>query len=157
MNAVVESVRSLWVPLSGINLLLPNVAVAEVTNYQSVDLIEKGPEWLLGKFSWRDRTLPLVSIERLIGMTWKEGMLGSRISVVNSVRNNSKIPFFAIVTLGIPRLLHADADALGESIYDGKKCAEAVADLVQIGSEEALIPNLEIIQNMIEVEWSKCS
>ena len=51
MNAVVESVRSLWVPLDGINLLVPNVAIAEVINYQPLDLIQDGPEWLLGRLA----------------------------------------------------------------------------------------------------------
>ena len=55
MNAVVESVRSLWVPLDGINLLVPNVAIAEVINYQPLDLLEEGPEWLLGSLRWRDQ------------------------------------------------------------------------------------------------------
>ena len=45
MNAVVESVRSLWVPLNGVNLLVPNVAIAEVINYQPLDLIQDGPEF----------------------------------------------------------------------------------------------------------------
>ncbi len=155
MNAIIESVRSLWIPLSGINLLLPNVAIAEVTSYQAVDQISDGPDWLLGRLSWRDRALPLVSIERIVGLPWEEGALGARISVVNSVKEKSEIPFFAMVTLGIPRLLHADTDALGESVLENKKYPEVVADLVQIGSEEALIPNLEILQSSIEAEWVK--
>jgi chemosensory pili system protein ChpC len=155
MSAVVESVRSLWVPLSGINLLVPNVAIAEVINYQPLDLIEQGPDWLVAKLHWRDREVPVVSIERMVGRTGAEGGLGARISVVNSVKKNSKVPFFAMLTSGIPRLFNAEADTLGDSVLVDKEFTEVVADAVQIGSEQALIPNLEIIQGMIEVEWAK--
>ena len=55
MNAVVESVRSLWVPLDGINLLVPNVAIAEVINYQPLDLISGRPGMVVGPLRWRDQ------------------------------------------------------------------------------------------------------
>ena len=57
MNAVVESVRSLWIPLEGINLMLPNGAVAAVINYQPLDMVENGPHWLLGVVRWRESVM----------------------------------------------------------------------------------------------------
>ena len=59
MNAVVESVRSLWVPLESTNLLVPNVAIAEVVSYQPLEMVEGGPDWLLGLLRWRDHELPV--------------------------------------------------------------------------------------------------
>ena len=153
MNAIVESVRSLWVPLEGVNLLVPNVAVAEVINYQPLDMIQDGPDWLLGSLQWRDRQLPVVSMERLCGFNLPQGGRGSRISVLNSVKAGTAVPFFAMVTAGIPRLFSADDDALGGSMLSTKSVPETVADCVQIGSEEALIPNLEVIQTLIESAW----
>lgn len=153
MNAAVESVRSLWVPLSGMNLLVPNVAIAEVINYQPVESIDQGPDWLIGKILWRDREVPVISMERILGFEERASMFGARISIVNSVSRNSKVPFFAMVTSGIPRLFSAEADALGDSVLDSITSKEMVADAVQIGSEEALIPNLEKIQRVIEAEW----
>ena len=153
MNAVVESVRSLWVPLEEVNLLVPNVAVAEVINYQPLDLIQDGPDWLLGRLQWRDKELPVVSMERLCGFNLLQGARGSRISVLNSVKAGAGLGFFAMVTAGIPRLFNADADALGGSMLSTKNLPETVADCVQIGSEEALIPNLEVIQTLIERSW----
>lgn len=153
MNAVVESVRTLWVPLEETNLLVPNVAVAEVINYQPLDFLKDGPEWLLGCLRWREQALPVISVEGLCGYSLPQGDRGSRISVLNSVRADSGMPFFAIVTAGIPRLFNADADALGDSILGEKSLPDAVADCVRIGSEEALIPNLEKIQAVVESAW----
>jgi chemosensory pili system protein ChpC len=155
MNAVVESVRSLWVPLEQINLLVPNVAIAEVINYRPLDLIEDGPDWLLGKLRWRERDLPVVSMERLCGYSLPQGGSGSRISVFNSVMPSTAMPFFSMVTAGIPRLFSADDDGLGDSLTSIKNLPETVADCVQIGSEEALIPNLELIHSLVEEAWKK--
>jgi len=157
MNAVVESVRSLLLPLENTNLLVPNVAIAEVLNYQPLDLVEGGPDWLLGRLRWRDQDLPVISIERLCGYSLPQGERGSRISILNSVNAETNLPFFAMVTAGIPRLFNADADALADSIAAARTLPDTVADCVQFGSEEALIPNLSVIQALVEKTWVKVS
>ena len=153
MNAVANAVRALWVPLKEVNILLPNVAIAEVVNYQPLDLIQDGPDWLLGKLRWRNHELPIVSMERLCGYGFAQGESGSRISIVNSVKPQSALPFFAMVTAGIPRLFNADADALGDSIAESRSLPDTVDDCVRIGSEDALIPNLDVIQTLLEEAW----
>jgi chemosensory pili system protein ChpC len=157
MNAVVESVRSLWVPLDGVNLLVPNVAIAEVINYQPLDLIQDGPDWLLGCLRWRDHELPVISMESLCGHSLPQSEHGARISVLNSVQMQSEMPFYAMVTSDIPRLIHADVDALGESLAATRTLPESVADCVQIGSEEALIPDLDIVQGLVASAWKRLS
>ncbi len=154
MNAVVESVRSLWVPLEGVNLLVPNVAIAEVIDYQPLDLIHDGPDWLLGCLRWREQELPVVSVERLCGFNLPQGARGSRISVFNSVLAGSELSFYAIVTADIPRLFSADEDALGSSMRGDRVLPGTVADCVRIGNEEALIPDLESIQAMVGKAWA---
>jgi chemosensory pili system protein ChpC len=157
MNAVVESVRSLWVPLEGVNLLLPNVAVAEVINYQPLDIIQSGPDWLLGALRWRDQHVPIISMERLCGFSLPQGGRRARISILNSVQANTDIPFYAMVTAGIPRLFSADEDALGPSLMAANNLPDTVADCVQIGSEQALIPNLEVVQTVVAEVWKGLS
>ncbi len=157
MNAVVESVRSLWVPLDGVNLLLPNVAIAEVVNYQPLDTLPSGPDWLLGALRWRDQQLPIISMERLCGFNLPQSERGARISVLNSVQADSDMPFYAIVTAGIPRLFSADEEALGPSLMAANNLPGTVADCVQIGSEQALIPNLEVVQTVVSEVWKGLS
>lgn len=157
MNAVVETVRSLWVPLEEANLLVPNVAIAEVINYQPLDLIHDGPDWLLGCLRWREQELPVVSAERLCGFNLPQGERGSRLSVINSVISGADLPFYAIVTAGIPRLFSADEDALGSSILGDRELPDTVADCVKIGNEEALVPDLERIQMMVGKAWAAVS
>lgn len=153
MNAVVESVRSLWVPLAELRLLVPNVAIAEVINHQPIDTVREGPEWLLGSLRWRNQELPVVSLEKLLGFEPGEASPAARITVFNSVLPDSDLPFFAVVTSGIPRLINADADTLGESLRNEREFESVVADCVRIGSEDALIPDLEALQRLIEQAW----
>lgn len=156
MTAIAESVRSLWIPLEGTNLMLPNVAVAEVINYQPLEMVENGPHWLLGVVRWRERELPVIALEGICGFGLPRQEKSPRLSVLNSVRSDSDLPFYAIVTTGIPRLVIADEEALGESKLGGKQLPETVADVIGIGSENALIPNLEIIQQLVETAWQEC-
>jgi chemosensory pili system protein ChpC len=156
MNAVVETVRSLWVPLKGVKLLVPNVAIAEVINHQPIDVISDGPEWLLGALRWREQELPVVSLEGLLGVEAPQTRAGARISVFNTVKSQTDLPFFAALTAGIPSLFNADADTLGESLSSGKDLPDTVADCVKAGEDEALIPQLEAIQTLIEDAWTDC-
>lgn len=141
-------------PLEEVNLLVPNVAIAEVINYQPLDLIHDGPEWLLGCLRWREQELPVISVERLCGFNLPQGERGSRISVINSVLPGAELQFYAIVTAGIPRLFSADEDALGGSTLGDRDLPDTVADCVQIGNEEALVPDLEKIQALVSDAWT---
>lgn len=153
MSAVVDAVRSLWVPLEGTNLLVPNVAIAEVINYQPFEALHEEPDWLLGALRWRDTRIPVVSMERLLGYGIAARERGARIAVLNTVRADSGPGFYAIVTSAIPRLIIADQDALGEALEAGEACADTVACRIRIGSEEALIPDMQAIQSLIDQSW----
>ena len=154
MSAIVDTVRSLWVPLEDINLLVPNVAIAEVIGYQPFELVETENDWLLGSLRWRGIIIPVVSMEAMCNLALPESGRNARIAIVNSTQYRSKLAFYAIVTSGIPRLINADNDALGEAIdIDG--LPDTVASQVQIGSERAIIPDLQAVQLKIEKTWAE--
>ena len=154
MSAIVESVRSLWVPLEGVNLLMPNIAIAEVIGYQPFELVETNTEWLLGSLRWRGLIVPVVSMESMCGQALPESGRNARIAIVNSTRYRAKLDFYAIVTAGIPRLINADNDTLGKAV-DVDDLPDTVASQVQIGSERALIPDLQQVQLHIEQAWAE--
>lgn len=155
MNAVVESVRSLWVPLNGINLLIPNVAVAEVVEPEALHDFPGAPEWMSGTVRWRGSDIPVVSMESLCGCDACRNATKVRLCVINSLNAGSGLPFYAMTAAAIPRLVNVDADALGESLKGSSNdLPDTVADLVRMDGEEALIPNLPLIQEMVESAWS---
>lgn len=67
--------------------------------------------------------------------------------IVNSVNPGSPLKHFAIVTAGLPGLVqfgNDTADEVVENSFNGLKC------IVRIGCEEAVIPDLHYLQNLLE-------
>jgi chemosensory pili system protein ChpC len=140
-------VRSMWIPLRGVNVLLPSVSVAEVNNYQMPKELPDTPEWLLGTIKWRDQTVPVVSLEVLCGEKVPANLVYSRIIIINSIRHESPIRFYAMVAAGLPRLIRFDAGAAADmeiSTLDALQCR------VTVNYETAVIPDLDYIQGLLE-------
>ena len=153
MNAVVESVRSLWIPLKGMNLVLPNVAVAEIIPYRVPELLEDTPEWLLGSIEWRQQILPLVAFEAVCGRPAPLAAGGARIAVLNNVKPGGRLAFYALLTAGIPRLLRADAEMLAAGEAGELPAGAPVACGAQLAGESAVIPDMERLQDLVESAW----
>jgi len=144
-----EKVRSLWVPIRDANLLLPNVAVAEIGSYRVPSRLPEMPEWLLGMVKWQGNDIPVISIEAVCGLSQQSNPVFSRLMVMNSVRPDSPVRHYAIVTAGLPGLLQFDddtADQVEPCANDGLTC------IVRIGNEDAIIPDLDYLQELLENE-----
>lgn len=147
MDGVQDKVRSLWVPLRKMNLLVPNVVVAEICSYRAPISCEGMPEWFLGMVQWRAQEIPVISLEAVCGLTVPSNPVFSRLMIVNSVNRDSPLKHFAIITAGLPGLIQFGndmADEVVDDAYAGLKC------IVRIGSEEAVIPDLPYLQNLLE-------
>ncbi len=142
-----EKVRSLWVPLCGMNLLLPNMVVAEIGSYRAPEEVPGMPEWFLGKVRWREREIPVISLETLCGLTVPSNPVFSRLMIVNSVRPDSSVEYYGIVTAGLPGLIQfGDDTADSVEAYEN----EGLHCVVQLGNELAAIPDLGCLQEMLE-------
>lgn len=142
-----DRVRSLWVPLRDMNLLLPNVAVAEIGSYRVPRTVPDMPEWLLGMVTWREHEIPVISLESICGLTATSNPVFSRLMIVNSVRPNSPVEYFGIVTAGLPGLIQFGSDTADRvEVYDG----EGLHSVVHVGNELAGIPDLDCLQAMLE-------
>ena len=58
-----SNLTGLLLPLADRTLVLPNVAIAELIDYQPGSFDLDSPPWYLGLVSWRDRQIPLLSFE----------------------------------------------------------------------------------------------
>lgn len=147
-----DNVRTLIIPLAGRNLLLPNVAVAEVIPYLRPRAVEGAPDWLLGAINWRGLTIPLISFDRLHGQAHADVMAQARIAVFNSVRADNTLGFYAVVTAGIPQLKRVNADALQD--VPGVMAAGLLAQ-VQVGDIQAVIPDLAALESVVTEGWER--
>ncbi|MBV1881090.1 MAG: chemotaxis protein CheW [Pseudomonadales bacterium] len=152
-DAVIESsvklpseVASLLIPMFDRPLLLPNVAVAEIIPY--VEAVEDyaTPDWHVGTVEWRRVNIPLLSVEALSGRPMPEVGEDARIAVINGVGDHTKLPFYAFVVAGIPRLVRVIEQEIGK---EDKETGPAEKMFVQVSGEHAVILDLDFIEEKI--------
>lgn len=135
------------IPMTGQQLLLPNVSIAEIIDYASVEPRRDAPPWLLGDIQWRGQNLPVLSFELANG--GKAGVpAGSRgrVAVLNTIgEHHDALPFLAIVTQGIPSQARIASSQVQER--DGET-GPADLMLVEVDGESARIPNLEYLESL---------
>lgn len=142
------AVRSQLLPVKDTQLILPNVAVAEVTGYTQPESVEGKPEWYLGQMSWRSRTIPVVSFEGLNAQSIPDYQQRSRIAVLNAVHGHKGLEFYALVVQGIPHLVSVDEGSIKNA--KAKADSPAVGANVEINGIPAVIPDLEAIEKQLK-------
>jgi len=139
-------IASLYLPVSEKKLLLPNVCVAEVVDYQEPTKLEDAPDYYLGMVKWRGIEVPVVSYEIANGAKSVRKSSNARIAVVNTTGEyNAKLPFFAIVTRGIPRLVKITEDSIKTT---RKKKGPADAALLRVDGEDVVIPKVDYLESL---------
>jgi chemosensory pili system protein ChpC len=139
-----STLTGLLLPLADRALLVPNVAVAELIPYRTLQAVSGMPDWFLGQVSWRDLRLPLLSFERASG---GELQIGSRARVVvlNALGGRDHVKFLALLVQGVPRSLKVDASL--------QKADAALAPLelaaVRVNDGVAKIPDLVGLEELL--------
>lgn len=145
-----DVIHCLMIPLSEETVLLPNTAVAEVIGYMKPEPLEGAPGWFLGRISWRERLVPLISFELATVSNDSRGtnLEGARIAILNTLNGNPAIPYIAIVCQGIPSLniIHND-DISSIETLPGKR--HSVAEIASVNGQEVIIPDIDDLENRI--------
>lgn len=133
---------------NNITLLVPNTLVAEVIDFRPVDEAAHLPDWVTGMVPWRGRSVPLISFERMIGLSPAGAQQERRYVIFNTLSGNAKIPFIAISTVAIPHLAMVDQKQLD---YDSETTQKEPAILagLRYNSESVIVPNLDAIEKML--------
>ena len=137
-EAVVSEVRCVLIPLRASRLLLPNVVVAEVMNYQKPESRENTPDWFMGVMAWRGTSVPVVSIEGLMGGTVAEPGYRGRTIVTNTLNGNKAIPHIGLVSKSIPSLVRVNEENIQPSEFLSD-LGELIKESVNVN--EGLAPN----------------
>ncbi len=141
-----EIISSLYLPISEGKLVLPNVAVAEVIEYSRPKAKEGFPHYYLGDISWRGIDVPLLSFEEVNGGVRPQKNTEVRVAVLNNIgTDNKKLPFVAILTQGLPRLIKVSEDIIQQAT---KSELPAEHSRIRVDGEEAVIPNLSYLESL---------
>ena len=143
----VQDIRGVLIQIAGARLLLPNATISEVLSYADPEPVDNAPAWLLGRIRWRGWQLPLVSFARIAGLAEERGGLGSKVVVLKALGGDGKLPHFAILTQGFPRLVTVSRDAL---VADGGDNVDPLPHGVQarvlLNDDAALIPDIGAVE-----------
>lgn len=144
----VQVIPGLLLPVKGKTLLLPNVSIAEVIDYQEPIAEENAPDWYLGEISWRGLMLPVISYEAANGGNVSERGENPRIAVINNIGNHQQaVAFFAFVTQNIPRLVKVEDSKIEENTSDKTGIADKIN--ITVYDEVATIPDIEYLESLI--------
>ena len=148
MNAEQRDIRGVLISVTGGRILLPNASVAEVITYSDPEAVENAPAWLLGRVRWRGWRLPLLSFSRLAEWSQEEGQLGAKVAVLKALGGDPKLPFFAVLSQGFPRLVTVSRNILAET-HDSKELPLGIHSRVMLNDDAAVIPDLLSIELLI--------
>ncbi|MCZ6889961.1 MAG: chemotaxis protein CheW [Gammaproteobacteria bacterium] len=133
------------IPAGAVQLLLPNVTVAEVLPWRRVKPVAEAPVWCLGLVGWRGESVPVIRHELLNGggdETLRR--TGRCLTIMNRAGSDDGVPFYAIATDRLPRLIHVSAAEL-ELTSEAPNTADLLT--VKVGADEAVVPNIALIEN----------
>lgn len=148
-SAVNQDIRGVLISVSGGKLMLPNATVAEVITYSNPEPVANAPAWLLGRVRWRGWGLPIVSYSRMVGWEDEAAALGAKVAVLKGVGGFAKMPYFAIVTQGFPRLITiADSELVERSARDAWLPDGIFAEATFHG-DDCVVPDLASIEARI--------
>ena len=146
LSASETELATLLIPVSGRQLILPNVTVAEIIPFVEPQLEDDVPTWFLGRFTWRSQQIPLISFEAINEEPFLSQHRQRRIAVLNGLVGD-QLPFCGIVTEGAPRLMRVMPDEIVND--ESQSVGPAEIARVVVSGEPAAIPNVEFIQQQM--------
>ncbi len=146
-----NEIRSVFIPVGDTRLLLPNAVVAEIIDYRaSAADHELGEhDWWRGMVPWRQHKLPLVAFDVLMGGEFSRPRR-ARIVVCNALSDEALEDFIGIVSAGIPRMVlvnEAEIEVLPAEPGDEER---AITARVRLHDQEALIPDMNRLEELVE-------
>ncbi len=148
-SSTANDIRGVLIQIAGSQLLLPNAATVEVLSFAQPEPIENAPEWLLGQIRWRGWMLPLVSFARIAGTHTEGASAGTKVIVIKALGGDPKLPYFALMAQGFPRLVTVTRDSLIFDSEHQEQLPEGVRLRVMFNEDTALVPDLEAAERMI--------
>lgn len=144
-----SDIRGVLIQVTGARLLLPNATIAEVLSYAEPEPVENAPDWLLGRIRWRGWRLPLIAFASMAGISQETAALGNKVLVLKALGGDARLPYFALLTQGFPRLVTVARDELIADTDGSDRLPVAVLASVMMNQDPALLPDLETVENRI--------
>lgn len=144
-----ETVHCLLLPLNRSFGLLPNASVAEIIPYAAPDQVDDAPDWLLGMINWRERHLPVISLELASESEMGKLHKSCRIAIVNTLNGNARLPYFGILLQSLPSLQIVRPAGVTENEEAAESLPPSVKANVIVNGTSAMIPDLDDLESRL--------
>ena len=114
-----KSVRCMLLPLTTLNLLVPNSAVAEIIGYSTPRQLSDTSDWFSGVVLWRGVYIPVVAVEQLCELNAAQTGPRARIAIIYNPEKDPELPYLGIHMQDIPRAYLAEADSMESGDDEG--------------------------------------
>lgn len=143
LGATTGTIACLLTPVTGKQLLLPNVTVAEVVPAGELQPPPAGaPDWHLGFVIWREQRIPVVAFEALNGEGAPREV--ERVAIVSGISAQRDLPFYGLVVQGIPSSAKVKIAQLED--LEGAPTGPMEFLKVRYLGELAVIPDLDALE-----------
>jgi chemosensory pili system protein ChpC len=140
-------------PLTSLNLLVPNSAVAEIIGYSSPRRLADTSDWFAGVVLWRGVYIPVVAVEQMCNVdTARIGTRG-RIAIIYNPEKDPELPYLGIHMQDIPRAYLAEADSVESGVDEN--LSEYLLSRVDDEQLARVIPDLDKIIAALKLEFSQ--
>jgi chemosensory pili system protein ChpC len=144
MENQTQQIRGVLMSLQGGKILLPNTTVSEIITFITPEAVENKPDWFIGAMRWKGYRLPLVSYSLMTGWP-KESLAGAKVAVLKALSGDLKMPYYAVLMQGFPRLVNIASDQL----LDDKEHSSEYFYSAYLNDEVVNVPKLERVEETI--------
>jgi len=146
------SVRCMLLPLTSLNLLVPNSAVAEIIGYSRPQALADCSDWFAGVVLWRGVYVPVVTVEQMCGVASAGTGPRARIAIIYNPEKDPDLPYLGIHMQDIPRAYLADPDSTESGSSDG--LSDYLLTRVDAEEQARVIPDLDKIIADLKLEYN---
>ncbi len=134
------------------NVIIPNALVAEIISVKEIRESENTPEWFLGKMSWRDEEVPLLSFEVAGGDEISKVNLNTQAVVLYAVGKDGKnmaSPYLGLVMSGVPHVSHFSRAQFAKDSEDQRE-HPMVAQRIRLNGARVSILDVDAMVSMTQ-------
>jgi len=154
MSVVADELYSLLVPLGRDRLVVPRSCVAEVIRYMAPAAEEPGDSWYRGKTKWNNRSIPVISFERMCDIEPPPASGRTRVVVFHPLGGVADCPPYGLLSEGFPQMVKVNREVVVlDETYTPSPDVPLICRINML-KEFAMVPDLEMIEQKLAAELS---
>lgn len=146
------SIRCMVLPLSSINLVVPNSAVAEIISYSAPKKLADCSDWFRGVVLWRGVSVPVIAVEEMCSIDSAQVGPRARLAILYNPNKDEQLPYFGVQMQGIPRAYLAKSDSMQSC--SGPSPGQYLISYIGEQHAASAIPNFDAIITDLKLEFS---